>query len=184
MKTNAQFILIAVALFFMQPAFAQTPDVKASSQLKSLLKLKGHWESPGATLQADGKRYSFTYYADFESIADNTGLSMHEWCDIPNMGKLNGANLIGVDAQDGKVHWFTVDNMGTTHEHIGEFADDKHFSMVNNSMHDGKSYVETVSLEFDGADRMKLKVLSTLDGKEASVITGDFLRKQGKGQHN
>jgi hypothetical protein len=178
MKPKTHSILIALSILSAEAVLAQ--DAKDPSQLKSLMQLKGHWESPEATLQSEGKKYTFSYYADFESIANNSGLSMHEWCDIPNMGKRDGANLIGVDPQDGKIHWFTVDNMGTTHEHVGEFSDDQHFSMVNKSMHAGHSYFETVVLELVGREKLKLKVLCTLDGKEVSLITGMFVRKTEK----
>lgn len=162
-------------------AQTQTAAPASASQLKMLTQLEGYWEAQAATMQMADKKYTFAYYADFKTTADNNGLTMNEWCTIPEMGKLNGANLIGVDPNDGKVHWFSVDNMGTTHEHVGEFADSRHFTMVHRDMREGKEYVETVVLEFTGPDKMNLNIEATLDGKREQLVTGMFQRKTAKG---
>src|SRR4051812_1228365 len=121
MKRNFRCLFIIASLFFTSSALAQTTVDNTGNQLKWLLHLKGYWEAPDATLQTGGKKYTFNYTADFKNIADSNGLTMNEWGDVPGVGKLKGANLIGIDPNDGKVHRYSVDNMGTTHEHIGEF---------------------------------------------------------------
>jgi hypothetical protein len=117
-----------VGLWAAMPAMAQTAGTM-NSQLKMLLQFNGYWKTNAATMQTSGKGYKFAYYADFKPAADNNGIVMHEWAIIPGMGKLDGENLAGVNMYDGKIHWFSVDNMGTAHEHIGMFSDNKHFSM-------------------------------------------------------
>ena len=177
MKKIIKCLLIFAALFFTLASLAQNAANKTTSQLNSLLQLKGYWEARGATLQTNNKQYTFTYYTDFKTTADNNGLVMNEWGNIPGIGKLNGTNLIGINPYDGKVHWYSVDNMGTTHEHIGEFADNKHFSMVHKGIRDGKEYIETITLTLTGADKLDFILTATLDSKEEEKITGTFQRK-------
>ena len=173
--------LITAALFFTLPALSQiSADNVAAIQLKRLLQLNWNWQAPAEILLKDGKKQSFTYYADFKKTADNNGLTMNEWADIPGMGKFIGANLIGVDPNDEKVHWYSVDNIGTTHEHIGEFADDRHFSMVHKGNRNGKEYIETITLVLNGTDNMDFNLSATLDGKEEEAITAAFQRKAMK----
>lgn len=167
-------------LFFTLSAFAQTTSGNSANQLKRLLQLNGYWQAPDAVLHVSDKEFKFVYSADFKKTADNNGLTMNEWGNIPRMGQLNGANLIGIDPYDGKVHWYSVDNMGTTHEHIGEFTDDNHFTMMHKSIREGKEYIETITFVLSGADKMDFKLVATLDGKEQEAITGTFRRKTKK----
>jgi hypothetical protein len=94
------------------------------------------------------------------------------------VGKLDGNNLAGVSTYDGQIHWYSVDNMGTTHEHIGEFSDATHFIMIHKSMQEGKEFVETLNIEFPKPDILTLKQTNMLNGEETAVISGTFHRKK------
>ena len=54
---------------------------------------------------------------------------MDEWFSDPEIGTMKGVNLIGYIPNDGLIHWFSVDNMGTAHVHIGSWDTPDHFSM-------------------------------------------------------
>lgn len=181
MKKKIQCGLFTAMLFAAMPATAQTSEGTTDNQLKMLLQLKGSWEAKTAVIKMGNKENTFPYYADFKTTADNNGLLMIEWATIPGVGKLNGANLIGVNPYDGKVHWFSVDNLGTAHEHIGAFSDAKHFSMVHKGMQDNKEYLETITMEIISQDEMKLNITAMLDGKEIETISATFQRKPRKG---
>jgi hypothetical protein len=180
MKTKPQYALLTIAIFIALPAISQTNNMMETitAQLKMLQQFKGYWETGAATMKTGGKEYQFAYYADFKAASDDNGIVMHEWANIPGVGKLDGNNLAGINRYDGKIHWFSVDNMGTAHEHIGEFTDDKHFTMVHKSMQGGKEFVETLALEFTSPNELSLKQVATLDGEEVVVITGTFHRKK------
>jgi len=177
MKKKMGYFLFALLL----PAFgtkAQSMNEATAAQLKMLLQFQGFWETNAATLQMDGKEQHFAYTADFKTTADNNGFTMIEKANIPGMGKLYGANLAGVSPNDGKIHWFSVDNLGTTHEHTGLFTDSRHFSMTHTGLQNGKEYLETISVTFDGKGLMHMKETATLDGKTLLVITGTFHRRK------
>lgn len=174
MKQRLQCCLLVAILFSALQLTGQSNDNGAASQLKMLSRFKGYWEAKNATMHSDGKTYTFLYTADFKTTADNHGFIMTEHANIRGMGKLDGTNLVGVNPYDGKVHWFSVDNIDVAHEHIGEFTDSGHFSMVNKSMQNGKEYIETITIEFPDADTLVLHVTTVLDGKEISSIAGTF----------
>lgn len=163
------------------PAMSQMNNMaeKAASQLKMLLQFNGLWETSTAVMKTGSKEHRFAYYVDFKIASEDNAIVMHEWADIPGIGRLDGNNLAGVSMQDGKIHWYSVDNMGTTHEHIGEFTDQHHFTMAHTSMQDGKEFVETIEMEFAKPDVLILKETVTLGGEEVVLITGTFRRKKG-----
>lgn len=173
-------IALAALWFAALSSFAQNnglPD-KAGDQLKMLLQFNGRWEASDAVMKTGGKEYTFTYTTDFKIASDNHAIVMHEWADIPELGKFDGNNLAGVSMSDGKIHWYSVDNMGTLHEHIGEFSDAKHFSMTYTSIQDGKEFIETLKAEFTSANMLLMNVTATLGGDEIVTITGNFKRKK------
>ena len=102
---------------------------------------------------------------------------MREKCDLPGMGTLRGTNLIGFDPSDGNIHWYTVDNFGTTHEHIGNFEDARHFKMMHKSMQNGKEYVEKISLNLESKNKLDLYLMATLDGQTQEILEAVFIRK-------
>jgi hypothetical protein len=180
MKAIIQCALIVTGALIAMPAMSQmnSTSEKAAEQLKMLLQFRGLWETNAAVMKTGGKEYSFAYYADFKTASADNAIVMHEWANIPGMGTLDGNNLAGVNMQDGKIHWYSVDNMGTTHEHVGEFADQHHFAMVHKSMQEGKEFVETLEIEFAEPDTLVLKQTATLGGEEVVLVTGTFHRKK------
>jgi hypothetical protein len=180
MKRTSQFALLVVLLLAAISTRSQsnTMGEKAANQLKLLLQFDGLWETDGAVMKTAGKEYTFAYYADFKTASDQNAIVMHEWANIPGIGKLDGNNLAGVSAADGKIHWYSVDNMGTAHEHVGEFSDATHYSMTHKSMQEGKEFVETLEMEFEKPDVLSLKQTVTLGGEETMVITGTFHHKK------
>lgn len=105
----------AVALFglYVGAANAQEQAPVTPEILETALRLEGKWGAD-ASLQVGGKTYAFKYNMDFRKTAGGSGLLMYETANIPGIGKLEGTGVIGYDPYDGKLHWFSVDNLGTT----------------------------------------------------------------------
>jgi hypothetical protein len=140
-----------------------------------LLNLEGHWEANVSLTMGEAKEKAM-YYVDFSNTSDGAGVLMTEKCDIPGVGKMIGTNLVGYDPNDGKIHWYTVDNIGTTHEHIGTFLDPRHFTMSHHSLQNGKPYVEDIAMSLQGNGMLNLKVVATLDGQVQEIIEGTFVK--------
>lgn len=171
--TFKAFLAAALLLFAMNRVNAQeTPQA-----LSNLMRLEGHWEGQ-ATLVLEGKTYTFPYHADFKKTAEGSGLLMEEWFNSAELGKLTGTNLIGYNANDGKIHWFSVDNFGTTHDHTGTWKGREHFYMETTETMQKKKYVEKINMIFKGNDTLELSLVATLGGKEYEKVSVTFQRVQ------
>lgn len=169
---------IALVLFGLYAGVANTQEQAPVTPeiLKAALRLEGKWEA-NASLQVGGKTYAFKYSMDFRKTASGSGLFMYEAANIPGIGKLDGANLIGYDPYDGKLHWFSVDNLGTTHDHTGQLLSKDHIRLIHESSREGKPYREQVDFEFISANRVKAKLVATLGGNVEEVLEGTFVRR-------
>ena len=173
-KTTFKTILAAVLLLF---ALNRANAQEVPQALSDLMRLEGHWEGQ-ATLILEGKTYTFPYHTDFKKTADGSGLLMEEWFSSEELGKLMGTNLIGYNANGAKIHWFSVDNFGTTHDHTGTWKSREYFYMETTEMMQKKKYKEKIDLIFKGNDTLELSLSATLDGKEYEKVSVVFQRVQ------
>jgi hypothetical protein len=144
--------------------------------VQNLMKFVGRWEAD-ATLSSEGKTVQVNYWVDCKSTADGNGIFADEGFTSPEMGTLSGADLAGFDPFDGKVKWFSVDNMGTAHEHKGEWLTPDHLVIQFDGLRDGKKYVEKIDFTFKGNDALDFKLVGTLDGLEVEKGSGLFHKK-------
>ncbi|GBC85320.1 hypothetical protein HRbin11_01769 [bacterium HR11] len=155
-------------------AWAQGPTVPEALQV--ILRLEGRWVA-SATWQTNGRSYMGQSVFHFRKTADGLGLTMDESADVPALGRISGANLIGYDPSDGRLHWFTVDNSGMSHHRVGELVDRDHLRLVHEGYQDGKPYREEFDIRWESPDRFYAKRVSTLDGQVTGVFEGTFLRQ-------
>jgi hypothetical protein len=101
---------------------------------------------------------------------------MEEGFTDPALGTLVGNNLIGYNVHDGKIHWFSVDNFGTAHEHLGNWISEDHFYMEANEIQNKKKFLEKINLKFKGKNEVELTLIASLDGKVFEEIKVDFYR--------
>jgi hypothetical protein len=178
MKTNFKALFMAVVLIFtLNFSSAQNESDKVPKALADIMKFEGYWQGP-AKLTLEGKTYSFIYFADFKKTANGSGLTMDESFTIPELGTLVGANLIGYNSNDGNIHWFSVDNFGTTHEHIGNWISPNHFAMQVTEMQKGKKMFEKIDLVMKGNDQMEFSLVASLD--DVVFEKGDATFKRSK----
>jgi hypothetical protein len=165
---------VPVSVSRAQSDASTTPDI-----LKRVLTLEGRWEAK-ASLQMGGKSYSFPSLMHFRRTAAGNGLYMDESATISDLGKLVGGNIIGYDPYDKKLHWFSVDNFGTTHDHIGELVDKDHLRLVHESQREGKLYKEVIDVVWKNAREVHMRLVGTLDGQIEETLEGTFVRKSKK----
>lgn len=143
-------ILTLFGFFSTANLYSQSDSSPQPEILKRVLSLEGNWEAK-ASMQMGGKSYSFRYSMRFRKMADGNGLYMDETASIPDVGKLVGGNIIGFDPYEQKLHWFSVDNLGTTHDHIGELVDKDRLRLVHESQREGKAYREEIDFVWKSA---------------------------------
>ena len=176
------FFKFFIATAFLLTATFSIAQNSPSNPMQSFLDLRGHWEAK-VDLDLGGAKFNVLYLLDFEKASDNNGVVMYEKTTIPGVGTLYGTNLIGFDPFDGKYHWYSVDNFGTTHDHTGVFIDATHFYMEHNSIREGKNFQEKIWLDWINANTVKLKLVATTDGEVEEIAEGTFKRK-GNGNGN
>lgn len=177
-RTPTRVLLVLSAALLLVTAFAQQTLAQppTSPALESILRFEGRW-SGQATLVLEGKTFQFAYHADFKKTSDGKGLYMEEWFTSPELGEMKGSNLIGFNANDGKIHWFSVDNFGTTHDHLGTWKTADHFAMQTTEMQGGKKFVEKIDMKVRSNELMDLTLVGTLGGKEFEKLSVTFHRE-------
>jgi hypothetical protein len=177
MKQILKLTLLAFILVFAgnasdaQEMKAETPDA-----IKNLMKFIGDWQSKVA-LTMEGKTHEVDYMVSCTKTADGNGIFADEKITSPELGTIKAANLAGYDPFEKKIKWFSVDNMGTTHEHVGEWQSPDHLFIQFTGLREGKKYVEKIDLHFMGADELHFKLAATLDGVDAEKAEGIFHKK-------
>ncbi len=144
--------------------------------LNKVLTLEGKWEAK-AHMQMGDKSYNFKYFMNFRKIADGNGLYMEENAEIPGVMRLDGGNIIGYDPFDGKLHWFSVDNLGTTHDHIAELVEENHIQLIHESEREGKKFRENIDIKWISDKEVFIKLVATLNDNVEYILEGTFIRK-------
>lgn len=177
MKSLLKFTLPAIVLSVVtMTSDAQEMKPEVPMAVQNLMKFVGDWEAK-ATLSMEGKTYHVEYMVSCKKTSDGNGLYADEWFTNPDLGTLKGANLAGYDPYDKKIKWFSVDNMGTTHEHTGEWKTPDHLFIEHAGMREGKKYVEKIDFHFMGENELHFKLAATLNGVDAEKAEGVFRKK-------
>jgi hypothetical protein len=113
---------------------------------------------------------------NFRSVAGGHGVYLEETVTDPASGTLKSSDLMGFDPYDKKIHVYTVDNMGTCHDHICEWKSPEHFYLEHNSMRDGKVYIEKINMVMKGNDSFESDYKAILDGKIVGTGQGTLTR--------
>ena len=174
MKKRSKPGLVAL---FMGLQFA----VNAQTPLEKLFSLEGQWQGE-ATLILEGNSFNFTYYIDAKVNAERTGMTIDESFTHPDLGGFKGYNMIGYNARDGKVHWFSVDNFGTCHEHLGYWKTVDHFYMETSEKRNGKKFDEKIDIIFQSEDEVSYHIIATLGGQLYEDASAIFHRQAGSGR--
>lgn len=175
-KIKNSLMILITGLSFITTT-AQNPPA-----LENLFRLEGKWAGE-ATLIYGGNTFTFTYYADFKKNDESSGMYMEEWFSHPDLGSLKGYNLIGYNTRDEKIHWFSVDNFGTCHDHFGYWKTNDHFYMETTEKHSGKKFEERIDFIFQGEDEVLLHLIATVGGQLFQDVTVIFHRQTPPGRN-
>jgi hypothetical protein len=180
MKTISKIILLAVILISAISLQAQEKKNEVPDAIKKAEQWIGKW-SGSMTMTSDGKTSKPKAEWVFKKVAAGFGISLEETVTDPSFGTWKSFDLMGYDPFDKKIHVYTVDNMGTCHDHLCEWKSADHFYLEHNSMRDGKSYTEKIDMVMKGKDAFESDYQGLVDGKVTETGKGQFKKmKQGK----
>jgi hypothetical protein len=120
------------------------------------------------------KTYQFDYTVKCMPIAGGNGAYWEEYGMHPAMGEMHTSDLFGYNTADGKLHCFTVDNMGESRDQICDWKSSDHLSIEYDGLKDGKEYNNKMDLSFTGDDILDFSAVSSVDGKVAWSGSGTF----------
>jgi len=143
---------------------------------KNLMQFVGKWKSTDVKFTMGGKTYTGDYTFDCSAVNNNTGILAHEKFVNAEMGTMLGENLFGYDPNLQQMHLYSIDNMGTAHDHVGYWIDDKHLFVQYQGVVDGKMYVEQIDMVFQSPDKMTLKLIGMLNGEVFEEAKGTYVK--------
>lgn len=136
----------------------------------------GKWVSSDIKLTMGGKTYGGKYTFDCSAVNMNTGIIAHEHFENSEMGHMMGENLLGYDPNLQQVHLYSIDNMGTAHDHYGFWIDNHHLFLQYQGVVEGKMYVEQIDMVFKDQNTMQLKLSAMLNGEIFETANGIFTK--------
>jgi hypothetical protein len=175
-KTIATITMFTFLFLAFTNIYAQ--EEKVSQDISNFSKYLGAWHSDMNATMGKTKEV-IDYTVVYSPVADGHGVYMEETAKSPSMGTYKCSNLIGYDPYAKKTHWYSVDNMGTAHDHTFKWVTPDHFTLTHNSLRNGKKYTENIDCSFKDENTCLLKYVETLDGKEVQRSEGTFV-KTGK----
>jgi|WetSurMetagenome_2_1015567.scaffolds.fasta_scaffold871407_1 hypothetical protein len=176
MKAKIFFILtmISFSMIIVLRVNAQENVQKIDQGILNFSKYLGKWHS-NVTFKSEGKTENMDYTIEYSSIADGHGVYMEETAKSPE-GLYKCGNMAGYDPYAKKLHWYSVDNMGTAHDHAFSWLAPDHFTLLHKSMRNGKEYTEKVDCRFTSDKSCDMVYVATLGGKETERMEGKFDR--------
>jgi hypothetical protein len=163
-------IIAMPAVFWAQSSAPSMPEA-----VINLNKFNGTWEANISSTMGDST-YQFDYNVKCMPIAGGNGAYWEENGLHPALGEMHASDLLGYDRSDGKLHCFSVDNMGTTRDYICEWKSPDHLIMMYKGIENGKNIVETSDFAFSETDKMDINMSSIQDGKTQWSGSGTFHR--------
>ena len=157
--------------------FSIEPKPETSKEIpeatKNLMQFLGRWEAE-ITLTLEGKENKINYWVEGKKASGGYALYADEGFTHPELGTMIGTNLAGFDPGDGKIKWFSVDNMGTTHVHVGEWITPDRMVMEYNGTKDGQAYFEKIEFVFKMEKNIIFSLVRTINGAETERAEGVF----------
>lgn len=164
------FILALVCGIFISNGFAQ----EMPKTQKDLQRFVGDWRCKDAKIIMGGKTFTIDYHFNVKPAIDGAGLVADEFFDHPELGKMRGLNMVNYDPGTAEIHWYSIDNQGTCHDHICTWIDNDHFYFQVQGLNKGKPYTEKANCDFMPDGKMNFKIVTEEDGKVVSSGSGVF----------
>lgn len=165
--------LIFLSMFlFVSVSHAQTPP----KEQQNLMQFEGKWVDKNPKVIMGGKTYQGEYSFDCSLVNMGTGILAHEKF-VNDEAGFTGENLLGFDPNLRQVHLYSVDNVGTAHDHYGFWVNDKHLFVQYQGVVEGKMYVEQIDMIFKDANTMYIKLTGMLNGETAAEFEGTFKKQ-------
>ena len=178
MKKAAFMMLALFSMFLVRSAMAQDMSAEKPEIVKRVMTMVGNWQA-NMTQTMGNQSTQVTDKINFQSTAGDHGLLGMETMETPNHKQYFATHLVGWDPMTKQLHWYIVDNMGTTNDSQGELVDPNHVRLTNTSNMEGKTSKTEVNLVWQNDDWIKFNLVQTVNGAVKESMQGDFKRSEG-----
>jgi hypothetical protein len=152
---------------------AQASAPAMPEAVTNLNRFNGNWEANLTSIMGD-KSYQVDYKVICKPVAGGNGAYWEENATQTAMGDWHASDLFGYDRTDGKLHDFSVDNMGSTHDRVADWKSPDHLILEYNGIENGKQVYEKLDFTLKSDNIIEFTGNSTIDGKSQWSGTGTF----------
>jgi len=180
MQTIIRNLMITIlGLMPVTMVLAQASAPSMPEAVVNLSRFNGNCEDNMTSIMGD-KSYQVDYKVKCIPVASGNGAYWEENATQTSMGDWHASDLFGYDRTDGKLHCYSVDNMGSTHDRIADWKSPDHLVLVYNGLENGKQVSEQLDFNLKDDDVLEFTGNSTVDGKSQWSGTGTFHKIEGK----
>jgi hypothetical protein len=158
-----------------QPAMPAPPPEAAR-----LAALKGVWMFDGTVSMNGRKPRKARWRINCKEAAGGWSVACDETIHLPRMGNMRGHTLFGYDSATGRLHIYTVNNMGEVRDLPGKWADDRTITYRYEGTQGGKPLVQEARIALTDAGTIDVDLKVTVGGQPMVAFDGAFHKKPPK----
>lgn len=170
-KKTVAALALALVPFAATPAHAADP----AQVTKELQRLVGSWKGTGTLTMRDGKVLPAQVTYDCKSGSGGAAVRCQLAGTVAGLPPIASEDLFGFNADDGLVHWFTVTNMGETHDHKGGFENGT-FTGLYEGPQAGQLFQEQISIQLVNDKKVRVRSASKLGDKSLESLDVTFTK--------
>ena len=178
MTTSRISLALAALAAAATPALG-APDPKLPKPIQAMYRLVGDWSTKTGVMTIDGKKHKTDFSVSCAPASAGVAIACQAHFDIEGLGHFEESDLFGYDAGEDRYHWYSVDDLGDTHDHVAlPPADGQPLVYAYSGIALGKPMHEVLSFTFDpGGAKLELRVDQIVGGKPASLFTASLTKK-------
>lgn len=155
-------------------AGTDAPDQLIEGEHQKLARLLGDWKGTG-TLKMGDNLAPVTSAFSCQVAPGGAAVACTHHAEIEGMGPMIENALIGVDPASGKLHWYNVNTMGETHDHVGHWASADQIAWSFEGEAEGQPLVESITMDLGGGE-LSFRSETTVGGQQAALFEGTMTR--------
>ena len=152
---------------------ATAPPSALPEEVQAIHGLIGEWRGSGsAQFGADKSSTQFQLSCTPASGGFGVQCKTH-FSGLPGGGSFEETDLFGFDPGQRKYHWFSVTNLGETHDHVAQISATDTLRFVYDGVQEGKPLQEVITLRVAKNQReLEFQSTVTLAGQPVGQLSG------------
>jgi hypothetical protein len=151
---------------------------KLPKEVQPIHCLVGEWRGT-AKLEMGGQAVDLKLSMSCKATsADHGVLCDTTFTGFPGVGTVRSTDLFGYDPAGKRYHWFSVNSLGDTHDHVAELPTGPTITWAYSGLQEGKPFQEVISMTMnEAATRIELVNRHLVAGELAGTLSGTVTKK-------